>query len=98
MATASGGAGSDFSIEHQGVITSVKGIDDINDEIKKTFAQLKTEGDAVIAGSWTGSAADKLNEGWQEWQEGITKVTAALDLINRAVETAAQRFQRADGV
>ena len=92
----SGGAGQDFHVKPQGVIKSVKGIDDVNDEIKRTFARLKTEGEAVITGSWTGSAADKLNEGWKEWQQGIAKVTSALDQVNRLVEAAAHRFQRAD--
>jgi WXG100 family type VII secretion target len=99
MATASsnsGGAGQDIHVKPHEVIKSVKGIDDVNDEIKRTFAKLKAEGEAVITGSWTGSAADKLNEGWQEWQQGIAKVTRALDQANRLVEAAAGRFQRAD--
>lgn len=93
---ASAGGGSDFQINPQGVITSAQGIDDVNAEIKKAFTRLKAEGDAVITGSWTGSAADKLSEGWREWQDGVDKITTALARVNELVASAARTFQRAD--
>ena len=95
-AQAGGGSGRDFHIDIQGVITSVQGIDDVNAEIKAAFKQLKTEGENVITGSWTGSAASKLNEGWQEWQDGVAKIIGALDQVNQVVASAARTFHRAD--
>lgn len=97
MATeGSGGPAPQLSIDVPGVITSAKGIDDVNTEIKQAFAQLESEAEAVIKGSWTGAAADKVHDGWREWQDGLSKVTRALDQINGLVAQAAHQFQQAD--
>jgi WXG100 family type VII secretion target len=98
MATGSTGAGpaSQFEVHAAGVITSLRNVDDVNTEIKTSFRQLKAEADAVIKGSWTGAAADKVHDGWQEWQDGLSKICAALDQVNGLVAQAAQRFQRTD--
>lgn len=98
MATESGNAGPapQLSVDVAGVITSAKGIDDVNAEIKEAFAQLKREADAVIKGSWTGTAADKVHDGWREWQDGVGKITRALDQVNGLVAHAAQQFQQSD--
>jgi WXG100 family type VII secretion target len=98
MATESSGAGPapQLQVQVEGVITSVRNVDDVNTEIKTSFRQLKAEAEAVIKGSWTGAAADKVHEGWQEWQDGLSKICAALDQVNGLVAHAAQRFQQTD--
>lgn len=76
------------------VIGSAQDIDTVNTEIKDAFVRLKSEGDEVVGGSWTGSAADKLDEGWQQWQQGIHKLTLALDDAVRMVVKSAETLGR----
>ncbi|MHA3019632.1 WXG100 family type VII secretion target [Mycobacterium sp. BMJ-28] len=91
-----GGSDGVLDVHVPGVITSAQGIDDVNTEIKAAFEQLKGEGDEVIEGSWTGTAATKLDEGWQQWQQGIHKIVVALEQATGLVMESANRFQRQD--
>lgn len=83
-------------VDPQGVISSLKGIDDVTTRLNRDFARLKSEADAVINGSWTGAAADKVQAGWQEWQDGFDKITSALEQVNSLVGQAAHRFHQTD--
>ncbi|WP_205876618.1 WXG100 family type VII secretion target [Mycobacterium camsae] len=94
MAESSGGP--PLSVDPQGVITSVKGIDDVTAQLKKDFSQLKSEAETVIKGSWTGAAADKVHAGWHEWQDGFDKIARALEQVNGIVGQAAHQFHQAD--
>lgn len=78
------------------VIASAQGIDDVNTDIKAAFEQLRAEGSEVIEGSWTGSAASRLDEGWQQWQQGVHKIVVALEHATGLVAVSAERFQRQD--
>lgn len=89
-------SGPPLSVDPQGVITSVKGIDDVAARLNHDFAKLKSEAEAVIKGSWTGAAADKVHAGWHEWQDGFDKITRALEQVTGIVGQAAQRFHQAD--
>ena len=93
---ASDGSDGVLDIHVPDVITSAQGIDDVNTEIKAAFEQLKSEGDEVIEGSWTGSAANKLDEGWQQWQQGIHKIIVALEQATGLVAASDNRIQRQD--
>ncbi|WP_205877922.1 WXG100 family type VII secretion target [Mycobacterium camsae] len=98
MATESGNAGPvpELSIDPAGVITAAKSIDEVNTEIEEAFKRLKREAEAVIKGSWTGAAADKVHDGWREWQDGVGKITQALDQVTGLVAQAAHRFEQSD--
>jgi WXG100 family type VII secretion target len=85
-----------LSVQPWEVIASANDIDQINMDIKEAFVRLKSKGDEVINGSWTGSAADKLDEGWQQWQEGIHKVVVALEQVTGLVMNAANTFHNTD--
>ncbi|MDO3019347.1 WXG100 family type VII secretion target [Mycobacteroides abscessus subsp. abscessus] len=92
------GSGSDDALylQYAGVISSAQDIDDVNTEIKGAFDRLKTEGDEVVGGSWTGTAASKLDEGWQQWQRGVHEITGALDWVLGQVTGAATTFKTID--
>jgi WXG100 family type VII secretion target len=89
-------SGGVFYIRPAEVITSAQDIDELNDDIKEVFLRLKSQGDEVINGSWTGSAASKLDEGWQQWQQGIHKIVVALEQVTGLVIDAAQTFRNTD--
>lgn len=95
MAVPGSGSGDVLYLQYTGVIGSAKDIDDANTAIKTAFERLKTEGDDVIDGSWTGTAADKLDEGWQQWQQGIHKIVNALDHETGHVVKAATALKQA---
>lgn len=95
MAVPGSGSGDVLYLQYTGVIGSAKDIDDANTAIKTAFERLKTEGDDVIDGSWTGTAASKLDEGWQQWQEGIHKIVTALDHETGLVVKAATALKQA---
>lgn len=90
------GAAPQLQVQVEGVITSLRNVDEVNTEIKTSFRQLKAEAEAVIKGSWTGAAADKVHQGWQEWQDGVGKICAALDQVNELVAHAAHQFRQTD--
>ncbi|GLE57221.1 hypothetical protein NJBCHELONAE_25290 [Mycobacteroides chelonae] len=96
MATRSSADGDGLAIRVPEVITSAQGIDNVNSDIQNAFNRLKTEGDEVIDGSWTGTAADKLDEGWQQWQQGVYRIVNALEAVNGLVIGSANSFQHAD--
>ena len=83
-----------LAVHTAGVIASAKDIDQVNTEIKEAFLRLKSEGQEVIGGSWTGSAATKLDEGWQQWQEGIHTLTRALEEAVAYTIKSAETFKR----
>lgn len=91
-----GGISGVLSVNTDGVIDSAAEIEQVAMALRAEFEKLRAEGDAVIKGSWTGAAADKLDDGWQEWQAGIHKITAALDQATRLVAAAANTFRRLD--
>ncbi|SHQ33959.1 WXG100 family type VII secretion target [Mycobacteroides abscessus subsp. bolletii] len=76
-------------------IGSIDDIIEANTDIKHGFVRLQSEGQEVIGGSWTGSAASKLDEGWQQWQDGIHKITASLDGISELAKVAITSLQQA---
>lgn len=96
MAANHGGSGDVLGIRVPEVITSAQGIDDVNSDIKTAFEALKAEGDEVIEGSWTGTAAVKLDDGWQQWQQGVHKIVVALEQATGLVVESANRFQTQD--
>lgn len=96
MAVPEGGSGDALYIQFAGVISSANDINDVNTEIKGSFHRLKSEGDEVVGGSWTGTAADKLDEGWQQWQQGVHTITGALDWVLGQVTGAASTFKTID--
>lgn len=96
MAASSSGSGGVLGIRTPDVVTSAQAIDDVNTDIKTAFDALKTEGDEVIEGSWTGTAAAKLDEGWQQWQQGVHKIVVALEHATDLVAQSAKRFQQQD--
>lgn len=85
-------------VQPRDVIASARDIDEVNMDIKDAFMRLKAEGDEVINGSWTGSAASKLDEGWQQWQQGIHKIVVALEHVTGLVIHSANTFQSTDEV
>ncbi|WP_078314923.1 WXG100 family type VII secretion target [Mycobacterium sp. D16Q16] len=95
MVVPGSGSGDVLYLQYAGVIGSAKDIDDANTAIKTLFDRLKTEGDEVVGGSWTGSAASKLDEGWQQWQEGIHKLVLALDQATSWAAAAATSLHEA---
>lgn len=97
MAEPGSGSGDGLYVHFAGVISSVNDIDAVNTEIKGSFDRLKTEGDDVIDGSWTGTAADKLDEGWQQWQQGLHTIVGALDGVLGLVTAGATAFKTVDG-
>lgn len=90
------GPGGVLDVHPNGVIASANDIDEVNAAIKASFARLKSEGDEVINGSWTGAAARKLDEGWQQWQQGIHKIVLALEHTTALVINAANTFEQSD--
>ncbi|WP_423488535.1 WXG100 family type VII secretion target [Mycobacteroides sp. PCS013] len=96
MAVPGDSSGDALYVQYAGVIGSVNDIDAVNTEIKGSFNRLKTEGDEVVGGSWTGTAADKLDDGWQQWQQGLHTITGALDWVLGQVTGAATTFKTVD--
>ncbi|TDZ94263.1 WXG100 family type VII secretion target [Mycobacteroides salmoniphilum] len=96
MAVPGDSSGGVLYLKYAGVISSVNDIDAVNTEIKGSFNRLKTEGEEVVGGSWTGTAADKLDEGWQQWQRGVHEITGALDGVLGLVTAGANTFKTVD--
>lgn len=96
MAVPGDSSGDGLYVQYAGVIGSANDIENVNTEIKGAFHRLQTEGDEVVGGSWTGSAADKLDEGWQQWQRGVHEITGALDRVLNVVTAGANTFKTVD--
>lgn len=85
-----------FSSDTPGVLNSAGQISGAAEQIATVFTGLTASGDAVIRGSWTGSAAESLHEGWTQWQQGMRKVIDALDEMSTLVAGAAKTFHAQD--
>lgn len=90
-----GGSGEVLYLRPKEAISSIDDIIGANTDIKHAFIRLQSEGQEVIGGSWTGSAASKLDEGWQQWQDGIHKITASLDGISELAKAAVTSLHQA---
>ena len=52
--------------------------------------------DDLLAGGWSGIAADAFRLGWADWHTGAVAVTAALGRIHDAIERTAAAYRDAE--
>ena len=85
-----------LSILPPGVLNSVEEMLQTGTAIQAGFKGLRSDGEAVITGSWTGSAANTLNRVWQRWETDFAKHGAEVEHAPDVLARATHQFKRLD--
>lgn len=85
-----------LSVFPAGVSRSIQQLQQTVAEIQAGFASLRGDGEAVITGSWTGSAANAVDRPWQQWESDFGKHVGHVDQFPEFLAAVVRAFESLD--
>lgn len=85
-----------FSIFPPGVFSAVEEMLQTGGAIQAEFKALDSDGEAVITGSWTGSAANTIDRAWRRWETDFGKHVRQLEQVPELLANIAHQFKSLD--